>query len=366
MSIAIVLVLIALGSILFHVLSPWWFVPLASNWDQMDATLIITLWISAVVFVAIILFTAYAVVKYRYRPERRAAYEPENKKLEWWLIALTSVGIVVMLVPGLYVWAKFVDVPKDAMVVEAVGQQWQWSFRFPGKDAVLGTIEPKLISAQNPFGVKPDDPKGQDDVLVKGGEVHLPLGRPVNILLRAKDVLHDLYVPHFRVKMDAVPGLITRMWLTPTQTGTFEIACAEFCGLGHHTMRGLVVVEPEARFQAWLASQPVFGQAASGPATGTGGPVVERGRALAEAQGCLGCHSVDGSPGIGPTWKGLIGKTETLADGGTVVVDEKYFQQSIAQPNATVVKGYDAIMPPYSLGGDDLNALLAYAKGLSQ
>ncbi len=364
MTVAIILVLIALASVLFNALSPWWFTPLASDWDQMDGTLVMTLWISGAVFVAITAFMAYAVVKFRYRPERRAAYEPENKKLEWWLIVATSAGIVAMLVPGLYVWAKFVDVPKDALVVEAVGQQWQWSFRFPGKDAALGTVDAKLISAENPFGVKPDDPKGQDDVLVQGGEVHLPLGKPVHILLRAKDVLHDLYVPHFRVKMDAVPGLITRMWLTPTKAGKFEIACAEFCGIGHHTMRGMVVVEPADAFEAWLASQSTFGQAAASVASQD--PLVRRGRELAQAQGCLGCHSVDGMKSVGPTWKGLYGKTETLADGATVVVDEDYLKRSIADPNAAVVKGYGPMMPPYSLSGEDLNAILAYTKDLSK
>lgn len=371
MTVAILLVVIALASVLFHVLSPWWLTPLASHWDQMDATLIITLWISAIVFVAIILFIAYAVVRFRYRPERRAAYEPENKKLEWWLIGLTSVGIVAMLVPGLYVWAKFIDIPKDALTLEAVGQQWQWSFRFPGEDGKFGSVDTTFISVENPFGLHSGNPFGQDDVLVQGSEVHLPLGRPVKVLLRAKDVVHDFYVPHFRVKMDALPGMVSRLWFTPTQTGRFEVACAEYCGMGHHTMRGLVVVEEDAAFQPWLQAQPTFAQsmnkvAMSKKAAGTGDKLAARGRDLAQAQGCLGCHSVDGSRSTGPTWKGLFGKNETLADGTTVVVDDDYLKKSISDPNATIVKGYSPVMPPYKLSGEDVDALIAYTKDLSK
>lgn len=371
MTVAILLVVIALASVLFHVLSPWWLTPLASNWEQMDATLVITLWISAIVFVAIILFIAYAVIRFRYRPERRAAYEPENKKLEWWLIGLTSVGIVAMLVPGLYVWAKFVDIPKDALTLEAVGQQWQWSFRFPGKDGKFGSVDTTFISVENPFGLHSGNPFGQDDVLVQGSEVHLPLGVPVKVLLRAKDVLHDFYVPHFRVKMDAVPGMVSGLWFTPTKTGRFELACAEYCGVGHYTMRGLVVVEEEAAFQAWLNEQPTFAQsmnkvAMSKAAAGTGDGLAARGGDLAQAQGCRGCHSVDGSPSLGPTWKGLYGKTETLADGATVVADAEYLKQSIVKPQAMIVKGYSPVMPPNNLSGEEVDALIAYMKDLSK
>ena len=237
MAIAIALVLIAIVSFLFHFLSPWWFTPLASNWHQMDVTLIITLWISGIVFIAITFFIAYAVIRFRHQEGKRAAYEPENRRLEWWLLGLTSVGIVIMLVPGLFVWAEFINVPKDALTFEVVGQQWQWSFRFPGKDGVLGRVDTRLISVENPFGLHTGNPFGQDDVLVQSNEVHLPLGRPVKVLLRSKDVLHDFYVPYFRVKMDAVPSLVSGAWFIPTKAGTFEIACAEYCGLGHYVMR---------------------------------------------------------------------------------------------------------------------------------
>ena len=154
MAIAIAIVLLVIGTVAFHILNPWWFTPIASNWGEMDDTVNLTFWVCGAVFVAVNLFMAYAIVRYRHRKgqERRAEYEPEYKKLEWWLIGLTSVGVIAMLAPGLAVWAKFVTVPEDAKVVEALGQQWAWSFRLPGPDNTLGAIDASLISADNPFG----------------------------------------------------------------------------------------------------------------------------------------------------------------------------------------------------------------------
>ena len=260
MVVGIILALLVVGSVLFHFLSPWYFTPIASNWGAMDDTISITFWVTGFVFVVVNLFMAYCVVRYRYRKGRRAEYEPENKKLEWWLTGLTTVGVVAMLAPGLFVWAKFVEVPANAAVFEAVGRQWHWGFRFPGKDGVLGTVDARHVSDKNPFGMNPDDPNGQDDVLVANPEVHLPVGRPVKALLRSIDVLHDFTVAQFRAKMDLVPGLVTFIWFTPTRTGKFDILCEELCGIGHFVMRGSVVVEEESAFQAWLSSYPTFAQ----------------------------------------------------------------------------------------------------------
>ena len=260
MFVAIALALLVVGSVLFHYLSPWYFTPIASNWDTIDETVTITFWVTGFVFVAINLFMAYAVFRYRQRKGARASYEPENKKLELWLTGVTTLGISAMLAPGLFVWAKFVDVPKDAAVFEAVGKQWYWGFRFPGKDGKLGTVDSRYVSDKNPFGMNPDDPNGRDDVLVASPELHLPVGKPVKALLRSIDVLHDFAVPQFRAKMDLVPGLVTYIWFTPTRTGKFDLLCNELCGVGHFVMRGKVVVEEEREFQAWLSSYPTFAQ----------------------------------------------------------------------------------------------------------
>jgi cytochrome c oxidase subunit II len=260
MVIAVVLVLIVAGSILFHFLSPWWWTEIASNWGYIDDTILITFWITGVVFTAVVLFTAYCVFRFRHKEGRKAVYEPENRRLEGWLMAITGVGVIAMLTPGLFVWAQFISVPAAASEAEVLGQQWQWAYRLPGKDGRLGTVDTTLVSAENPFGLNPDDPNGHDDVLIEGDYLHLPIDRPVKMLLRSVDVLHDFYVSEFRAKMDMIPGVVTYFWFTPTRTGQFEVLCAELCGIGHPYMRGGVVIDTEADYQAWLEQQPTYAQ----------------------------------------------------------------------------------------------------------
>ncbi len=260
MVLVITLIIVALGSVLFHLVSPWWWTPIASNWSNIDDTIILTFWITGVVFVAIILFMAYCVWKFRYREDRRADYEPENNRLEWTLTILTSIGVAGMLAPGLIAWNQFVIVPDNAAVIEAMGQQWQWSFRFPGKDGVLGTTDVRNIDDDNPFGLNANDVNSADDILIDGDDLHIPIGSPIKMELRSIDVLHDFYVPQFRAKMDLVPGSITYFWFTPTRTGEFEILCAELCGSGHHEMRSIVFVDSDADFQIWLAEQTTFAE----------------------------------------------------------------------------------------------------------
>lgn len=258
MIVVFALVLVAVGTVVFHFMSPWWWTPIASNWGHIDTTIIITFWITGVVFIAVILFMSYCVLRFRYQEGRRAEYKPEDKKLEWWLTGLTAVGVAAMLAPGLLVWNQFVSVPKDAAEFEVLGQQWQWTYRFPGKDGKLGTTNSRNITSDNPFGLNPKDPNGRDDVLVDDAELHIPLGKPVKVLLRSIDVLHDFYVPEFRAKMDMVPGMVTFFWFTPIRTGTFDILCFELCGVGHHAMRGQVVVEEQGAFDTWLGKQQTF------------------------------------------------------------------------------------------------------------
>ena len=287
MTIAIALIVLVVATVLFHFLSPWWFTPIASNWDTVDATVDVTFWVTGVVFVAVNLFLAYCIIRYRHRKGNKAHYEPENKKLEWWLTGITSVGIAAMLAPGLSVWAKFVTVPEDASVVEVLGQQWAWAYRFPGKDSQLGASHAHLISVENPFGMDPTDPLGQDDVLVQHPQLHLPIDKPVKMLLRAKDVNHQFAVPQFRVKMDMVPGMVTHFWFTPTRTGEFDVLCEQLCGVAHFAMRGRVVVNTQDDFDKWLAAQPTFGATL---AATKGDPAA--GQPLFTA--CTACHGAKG------------------------------------------------------------------------
>jgi len=260
MAVAFVLLLVAIASVLFHLFSPWWWTPLASNWQYIDDTITLTFWITGAVFTAIVAFMAYCVFRFRHKEGRQAAYEPENKKLEWWLTIGTAIGVAAMLAPGLVVWHQFVTVPADATEVEVMGQQWQWSYRLPGKDGRLGTTDARNVSSENPLGLNRDDAAGQDDIVIENGDLHLQVGKPVKVLLRSIDVLHDFYVPEFRAKMDMIPGSVTYFWLTPTRTGTFDVLCAELCGAAHAQMRSKVTVEEAKDYRAWLEKQKTFAE----------------------------------------------------------------------------------------------------------
>ena len=287
MPLAVALIVLVVGSLVFHFLSPWTFTPLASNWGTIDDTVDITFVVTGIVFVAVNLFMAYAIIRYRYKEGARAKYEPENKKLEIWLTALTTIGVAAMLTPGLFVWAKFVAVPEGAAEVEAIGQQWYWTYRLPGRDGEFGTVDAKLIGVENPFGIEPGDPNGFDDVLIDDGTVHIPVGRPVQFWLRSKDVLHNFTVAQFRVKMDLVPGLETYMWLEPTKVGEYEVLCEELCGVAHHAMRGRVIVDEPEDYQAWVDGQPTFGEIQARPA---GDPAL----GAASYAVCSACHGAQG------------------------------------------------------------------------
>lgn len=288
MTIVTVLVLLVVATVLFHFLSPWTFTPLASNWTAIDNTISITILITGIVFILVNLFMAYAIYRFRYRKDRKAQYEPENKKLEGWLTGITAIGIAALLAPGLLAWGAFVSTPEDAETVEVVGKQWHWLYRFPGEDGQLGATDPRFTSPDNPFGINPDDPAGQDDVLVFSNILHLPVNQPVELLMRSQDVLHNFGVPEFRAKMDMVPGMISSMWLEPTRTGNFEVVCMQLCGMGHHAMRGRVVVQDEADFQDWFDHQPTFAETQTENHWGN----AENGEAL--YQTCAGCHGAQG------------------------------------------------------------------------
>jgi cytochrome c oxidase subunit 2 len=258
---AAVLFGIVVGAALITASGMWWLPSLASNWGSIDTMLIVTLVVTGAAFVAVNGVLAYFVFRYRGRGGQRAAFIPDNPRLEKALIAITALGIALLLGPGLFVYSRLIQAPHDALTVEVVAQQWAWSYRYPGQDGVLGRAAPELISSENPFGLDLTDPHSYDDVLVfPGGQLHLPVGKPVVFKLRSKDVIHSFYVPQFRVKMDAVPGMVTQTWVTPTKTGTFQVACAELCGIGHYGMVSAIVVESREEFEAWLGQQPTVAQ----------------------------------------------------------------------------------------------------------
>ena len=227
----IIFFLVILGSVLFHIFTPWYWTDIASNWGSMDDTITLTFWIGGGVFVAVCLFMVYCVFKFSYKEGRKAEYKPEDKKLERILTWATTLGVAALLAPGLIVWNQYVNVPKNALEIDVMAWQWGWQYRLPGKDGKLGTTKIVNINDNNPFGINLEDPYGKDDIMIQSDVINLKNNRPVKILLRSVDVLHNWYVPQFRAKMDAVPGVVTYYWFEPNRIGEYEVLCAEYCGV---------------------------------------------------------------------------------------------------------------------------------------
>ena len=224
----------------------------------MDDTITLTFWVGGGVFVAVCLFMVYCVFRYSYKEGRKAEYKPEDKKLEKILTWATTLGVAALLAPGLIIWNQYVNVPKNALEIDVMAWQWGWQYRLPGEDGKLGTTKVTNINDENPFGINIDDPFGRDDILVQSDYINLENNKPVKILLRSVDVLHNWYVPQFRSKMDAVPGIVTFYWFEPNKVGEYEVLCAEYCGVGHYAMRGGVEVQDTQDYNIWLSEQETF------------------------------------------------------------------------------------------------------------
>ena len=256
----IIFLLVIVGSVLFHIFTPWYWTDIASNWVGMDHTITLTFWVGGGVFVAVCLFMVYCLFKFSYKEGRKAEYKPEDKKLEKILTWATTVGVAALLAPGLIIWSQYVNVPKNALEVDVMAWQWGWQYRLPGEDGKLGTTKVTNINDENPFGINPDDPFGQDDVIIQSDVLNMENNRPIKILLRSVDVLHNWYVPQFRSKMDAVPGVVTFYWFEPNKVGEYEVLCAEYCGVGHYAMRGTVIVQDKQSYEKWLDEQEIFSE----------------------------------------------------------------------------------------------------------
>jgi len=254
----VILLMIVVGGVAMTLAarSRWWLPPVASTQGiEIDRLFYTTLVVTGIAFVLVHLVLALFVWMGGRR--QTAAYWHDNRTLEL-TYTLTPAAILLTLVSmGAVVWGRIhAPPPENALVVEVRAEQFGWFFRYPGADGTFGRVEPALINARrNPLGLDPADPAGQDDIVARGGDLHLVVNRPVHVRLRSKDVLHSFFVPQFRVKQDAVPGVTIPVVFTPTRAGNFEIACAELCGVGHYIMRGKITVESQAAFDAWLAGQ---------------------------------------------------------------------------------------------------------------
>src|SRR5450755_4578790 len=286
--------------------SPYfWMPPSASvTTENTDALYNAMIWMS--VFFSVAIFWAMLRFCTKYRAKSRIANEIAEKTSEHnTMLELTWSVIPLFIVVPLFVggFKGFVDLrtpPRSAMEIRATGQKWKWLFTYPG----LGT---------------PDD------------ALHVPVNTPVRMVINSVDVIHSLYIPSFRTKMDAVPGRYTDLWFKATQVGEFPIFCAEYCGTSHSDMLSRVVVHPPGGYEKWLARTIAQADSLTG---------VDRGKMLYEKQGCSTCHTTDGSPKVGPSWKGIYGKMEAMTGGAPMKVDENYLRESMMDPQAHIVMGF--------------------------
>ena len=258
MILAVTIWVITLVSVVLMVGRYWWFPEVASeHGSDLDRQFMVTLVVTGAIFVLAQVGLGYLLIRYRDRPGKVAYYTHGNDKLELiWTIA-TAVVFFAMVIPGQSIWASLylASVPNDAIRIEVTGQQFAWNIRYPGDDNEFGRVAPEYINddAGNPVGLDLSDPAAQDDLVLP--IMAVPVNRPVQLLLRSKDVTHAFSVRELRVKQDLVPGLIIPIQFTATKTGRFEIACAELCGLQHYNMGTFLEVLPEADYVQWLQDQ---------------------------------------------------------------------------------------------------------------
>ncbi len=235
--------------------------------QKIDLMLYITIGVTGVVFLITQVLLFWFAFKYQERDDRKAYYFPHNTKLELIWTTVPAIFLTVLVVFGLKYWFKMTgEAPKESIIVEVTGHQFAWEFRYPGADKILGKKDYKLTKGANGLGVDFNDPASLDDIHV-AATMHLPVNKPVKLVINAQDVIHDVGLSHFRLKMDAVPGIPTTMWFTPLYTTeemkvrsnnpnfVYEISCDQMCGKGHFSMRGVIIVESEADYNKWLATQ---------------------------------------------------------------------------------------------------------------
>jgi cytochrome c oxidase subunit 2 len=268
----------------------------------------------------------YFVIRYRKERSPQPADIHENTWLEIIWTVVPTLLVLTMFYYGLTGFNFLKKAPEGAMKVKVIARQWAWLFEYENG--------------------------------IKSNELKVPLGKPVQLSLTSEDVIHGFYAPAFRIKQDVVPGMVNHLWFQPTEVGTFDVLCTQYCGLQHAKMLTRIVVLPEDEFNQWYQKGKEEMEAAKGK---------PRGAQLYQEKGCVACHSIDGSQRAGPSFKGLFGKKEkVLTDGKerTVVVGEAYIRKYIMEPNVDIVVGYPPIMPPQKLTEDELNELISYIKEL--
>ena len=298
---------------------------------QIDAVFLFIAAVSLFFFFLVEGLLIYFAVRYR----RRKASEDlatsgvtSNLVLEIVWVTIPSLVVIAFFVYGYLVYQDVTTPAPGSGEIYVTTQQFYYEFKYPD---------------------------GRTEI----GELRVPAGKPVKLIMTSRDVIHGFFLPSFRLKQDTLPGQYTYLYLQPDKEGTYDIFCTQYCGTGHSTMRAKLLVMPPGEYAKW---------AAAGKVAQADLPLPERGKALAEKSGCLGCHTLDGTPKVGPTFKGLFGRKVRLEGDREVTADEEYIRESIYDPGAKIVKGFPGVMPTFKgrLTDDDVAALIAYLKTLKQ
>jgi len=250
-ALGIVIWLITLASVGMFLSKHWWFPPtISEHGPRVDGQFTLTIIVVGIAFTAAQVGLGWAVWKYRDTADaQRATYTHGNNRLEIVWTLVTAVVFISLAVMGQSVWASLHlhSAPPGAYQIEVVAQQFAWNFHYPGKDTTFGKTEPTLIDdTSNPIGLDQTDPNAKDDVV--GPTLVIPVNRPVELILRSKDVTHSFWVPQLRFKQDLVPGMAIHVHFTATQIGKYELACAELCGMNHYKMKSYMLVLPQSEF----------------------------------------------------------------------------------------------------------------------
>ncbi len=295
---------------------------------ETDALFYFIYWISVLLFVGVVAATLFFFIRYRRRKSPDYTINPHNNTLEITWTVIPTILVFVVFIWGFRGYINLSIAPKDALEIKVTAQKWFWSFDYPAGATTVN-------------------------------ELVVPVGKPVKLLASSQDVIHCFYVPEFRVKRDVLPNRYTILWFEATAVGDYQIFCAEYCGTKHSEMLAKVRVVTDVEYNAWLDANANIG---------AGLAPEEFGAKLYTGKACVTCHSVDGKPGTGPTFLGVFGHEVQLADGSKIVVDENYVRESILQPQAKVVAGYQPVMPTFQgiLKDREIDALIAYIKTLKK
>lgn len=315
----------------------------AARWDTLYNFLV---WLSVFFFVLVVGGMIYFIYKYKAKEGEKPKYITGNHALEAVFIAVPTVLLMVIFAWGYSVYRQMVTPPGDAMEVKVIGKQWLWQFQY-------------------------------EDGKVSVGDLYVPMNKPVKLVMTSDDVLHSFFVPNFRIKQDVVPGMYTTVWFEAKLAGKHNIFCAEYCGGAHSGMLGKIIALNDQQWKDWKTGKnvgaiPVAGKELTAAETqqaqvaAGGGSLADQGKALFASKGCTACHTVDGGTSVGPTLRGAFGRKTEFADGSSVTVDENYIKESLENPQAKVVKGFQPVMPTFKgvLQETEINALIAYIKGL--